>query len=132
MIDAVYGGRIEAMAEAGRRTARSLIDKGLYAQLHWPPDGRTNPALVRLIISLSKAIYNFTTWELARFEDGSFEIAISDAKTYPDTLMWRNVGFVEVATSQATGESWSVRCERSTRDRIQLQVTRVASRAAGA
>jgi hypothetical protein len=114
---------MEYMAEAGRRTARVLAEKGVYAQLERRHDGRADRGLVRLVTSLSKSIYNFTSWDVGRFEDGLFEIVISEAKDYPDTLMWRNVGFVEVATSQATGGSWTVSCERPTRDRVVLRVS---------
>ena len=125
MVQELHGGRIQDLAERGRDTARELAEKGIYAQLKRPPDGRSDPSLIRLIISLSGAIYNFTSWELGAFEDGAFEIVISDADAYPDTFMWRNVGFVEVATTLATGHPWSVTCTRPTRDRIVLRVTRV-------
>jgi hypothetical protein len=124
LIRTVGRGHMEYMVEGGRRTARALAEQGMYAQLERRSDGRADPTVVRLIVTLSKAIYNFTRWELGSFADGAFEIVISEAGDYPDTLMWRNVGFVEVATSQATGEPWSVGCERPTRDCIRLVVTR--------
>lgn len=127
MVQELHGGRVGELAEAGRHTARALAEKGIYAQLSRPPDGRADPFLVRLIISLSRAIYNFTSWDLGAFEDGAFEIVISDADEYPDTFMWRNVGFVEVATTQATGHPWTVTCTRPARDRIVLRVTRAPS-----
>jgi len=125
MTDALGGGKTEYMVECGRKTARELVKKGVYQQLK-SGNARVDPALVRLVISLSKGIYNFTRWELGAFDKDKqwFEIVISEAEDYPDTFMWRNVGFVGVSVSEHAGEPWTVHCSRPTRDRVVLRVTR--------
>jgi hypothetical protein len=125
MMNALGGGKTEYLVECGRKTARELVKKGVYQQLK-SANFRADPAFVRLVISLSKGIYNFTRWELAAFDENKqwFEIVISGAEDYPDTFMWRNVGFVEVSVSEHAGVPWTVRCSRPTRDRVVLRVTR--------
>lgn len=121
-VDEIHVGEIERLAEGGRHAARKLSDAGFYGQLERRADGSASAALIRLVVSLSRAIYNFTTWELGHFEDTDFEIVITDAAAYPDTFMWRNVGFIEAATSLATGKDWCVTCERTSPARIVFHV----------
>jgi hypothetical protein len=117
--------RQEEARHRGRHAARMLSDAGFYAQLERRADGSSSAALIRLVISLARAIYNFTTWELGHFEDTDFEIVITDAAAYHDTFMCRNVGFIEAATSLATGKDWCVTCERTSPARIVFHVKHV-------
>jgi len=126
MMATAGAGRPEFVIESGRQAAAALTEKGIYGQMQRKADGRYDESFVRTLITLSKSIYSFTTWELGHLDAaaGFFEIVISDAAEYPDTFMWRNVGFVETMTCHATGERWRVRADRPARDRIVLTVRR--------
>ncbi|HVP30973.1 MAG TPA: hypothetical protein VMW35_17600 [Myxococcota bacterium] len=128
-------GRPDCLIESGRQAAEAIAEKGIYSQFDRKAggDAEADPRVIQMMTTLSKAIYSFTTWSVGEvdFAKGRFEIWISDAAAYPDSFMWRNVGFLEVMTSRATGEAWKVTCERHSRERIRLVATRRAPPAPG-
>jgi hypothetical protein len=127
MMHRAGGGKPEYLVEQGRRAVSALEATGIYQQLACR--GGLTRGFVRLLLSLSSAMYNFTTWDLGALEpdQGWFELVISGAARYPDTFRWRNVGFIEAVTERATGRSWRVTSERKTPDRIHFLVREVSA-----
>jgi hypothetical protein len=121
------GGKAEYLVEQGRLAVAALAATGVYPQLG--REGPVDAASVRMLLSLSKAMYSFTSWELGAMEpdEGWFELVISDAAHYPDTFRWRNVGFIEAMTEHATGRRWRVTSRRERPDRIRFTVREVAA-----
>lgn len=124
MMNAAGGGDPEYLVELGRQAARDLTRQGVYKQLDRQAPENADPGFVCGLVTLAKALYSFTTWELAEFnaDEGWFVIRVTGAGEYPESLRWRNVGFLEAMTTQATRRACRVTSERGPRDCIQFRV----------
>ncbi|HTO09721.1 MAG TPA: hypothetical protein VMR86_21905 [Myxococcota bacterium] len=105
MMKRAGGGQTEYLVELGREGTAALARQGMYKQMDRQAGSEPDAAFVRTLLTLAKALYSFTSWELESFDAraGSFVIRISGAGDYPDSLRWRNCGFLETMTSQAIG-----------------------------
>jgi hypothetical protein len=124
MMERAGGGRSEYLVEMGRQAARALARQGIYKQLERKAGGETDERFVRQLLTLAKALYSFTQWELESFDgdEGWFVIRISQARDYPDSLRWRNCGFLEAMTAQAVGHPVALTSERRPADCIRFRI----------
>lgn len=134
--DVAGEGSNEYLREGGRRTARRLLESGLYAQLeylHRTELQRAEGAQARFeafgrdlrkLASLSRSILNFSTWTVKPEEDGErYRIEVSDAQDFPEVLCWRSDGFVnEMATQHGDVALWS--WKRPSRDLVVFRMVR--------
>jgi hypothetical protein len=118
------GGDTEYLVALGREAATTLARQGIYKQLGRQAGADVDASFVRTLVTLAKALYSFTSWELESFDAdaGTFVIRISGAGDYPDSLRWRNCGFLETMTSQAIGRPCALTSERKPWDCIRFQV----------
>ena len=86
MMQRAGGGNTEYLVELGREAAGVLARQGIYKQLgrHAPAD--PDERFVRTLLTLAKALYSFTQWDLEEFSSdlGWFVIRISGAADYPE------------------------------------------------
>jgi len=124
----VGAGRREYLVEGGRRAADALAESGLYAQLEVKGDDSRLREFSRILVTLSGAIYSFSSWHLVDSDagKGSFSIDVTDATALPDLVVARAEGFVERAITNAFGGDWEVTSQRPSPDHIILEGWRVA------
>jgi hypothetical protein len=130
-------GDNEYLRWLGRRSARRLLDSGLYQQLEYlrdmqllkASDSRTRSEAfgrdLRLLATISGSIYNFTKIEPMPDPDheGRYLIRVSEARDYPDVLAWRADGFMnEMATEHDDPNLWS--WERTAPDVVLFRMNR--------
>ena len=123
----VGGGHREYLVEGGRRTADALAASGLYAQLEVKGDNSRFRKFARILVTLSGAIYSFSSWRLDKSdaENGHFIIDVTDATALPDLVVARAEGFVERAIANAFGGEWQVKSQRPSSDHILLEGRRI-------
>jgi hypothetical protein len=119
--DVEGGGSNEYLRECGRRTARGLLEAGLYPQLEYLH--RTKLAGeserkarfeafghdLQILTSISSGILNFSRWTAKPDPERSdrYLIEVSDAKDFPEELAWRSDGFVnEMASQHGEPDLW--------------------------
>ena len=136
LLDVVGHGDTEYLRERGRKTAKRLLDAGVYAQLeylHRTEAGRASDpqqrfdALgrdLRLLNTLSASILNFSKWNA--FKEGEqrrYRIEVSEAAAMPEVLCWTTDGFVNGMAEQSrrTG-MW--RWERPRQDLVIFRMKR--------
>jgi hypothetical protein len=137
LCDVEGNGEAEYLREKGRRTARRLIEMGLYSQMEYlqrtqvvryddPVErfeafGRD----LRRLNTLSASILSFTKWNAVPDPEvpGRYRIEVSEAADMPESLAWRTDGFVnEMAAVHASRDLWAWRRERP--DLIVYRMTR--------
>jgi len=122
-------GNPEYLRERGRRTARRLLEAGLYAQFEYlqrteasrtQDPGERFVAFgrdLRLLNTLSASILNFTKWSSRQDPDHPrrYQIVLSEAAAMPEVLCWTTDGFVnQMAAQRGHGDLWRwERVERS-------------------
>lgn len=124
-------GDVDYLREQGRRTARRLIEGGLYAQLEYLDRTQvralTDPQArfeafgrdLRLLNSLSGSILNFSRWTHAvdTEHERRYRIDVLDSAEMPESLCWRSEGFMNgMAEAHGHVELW--RWDRSVRDHV--------------
>jgi len=116
----VGAGRREYLVEGGRRAADALAESGIYAQLEVKGDENRVRKFGRILVTLSGAIYSFSSWRFAEWnaEEGWFTIEVTDATALPDLVVARAEGFVECAIANACGGDWQVTSRRPSRDHV--------------
>jgi len=135
--DVEGGGRNEYLQKRGERTAKRLLDAGLYAQLDYlkaasfgrksDPSERT-AALGRDLArttTLSAAILNFGQWAAKPdpLNPKRWIMEVSGARDYPDALAWASCGFSnQLSRVKSQPDLWS--WERPEPDRIVFRMTR--------
>src|SRR5262245_34110825 len=124
MMNRAGDGRSEYLVELGRQAAAALASQGIYKQLERKAGDEADERFVRQLLTLARALYSFTTWELETFEpdEGWFVIKISDAARYPESLRWRNCGFLEAMTAHAVGRAVTLTSERQPADTIRFRI----------
>ena len=124
MMNTAGGRDPEYLVELGRQAAADLAKQGIYKQLDRQAPENAGDAFVRSLVTLAKALYSFTTWELDEYhaDEGWFSIRVTGAGEYPESLRFRNVGFLETMTTHATRRACRVTSERSPRDCIRFRV----------
>jgi len=131
LCDVEGGGSTNHLREKGRRTARRLIEMGVYAQMEYLQRTQTAQRVdaderfealgrdLRRLNTLSASILNFSSWHAEPDPDNPrrYRIIVSDAAAMPETLVWRIEGFMnEMAREQVGGDLWS--WSRASLDRI--------------
>lgn len=136
--DVEGGGKNEYHVKRGARSARRLLDGGLYGQLEYMQTasfGRKSDPNERhaafgrdlaRTTTLSSAILNFGRWEVK--PDPSHPrrwiMEIMGARDYPDALAWASAGFSnELARVHKRKDDFWV-WERPDRDRIVFRMAR--------
>lgn len=127
LCDVEADGDTEYLRGKGRRTARRLIEMGVYAQMEYlqrPQIADREGVMerfealgrdLRRLNTLSASILNFTKWEAMPDPDAAmrYRIEVSEAADMPETLVWRTDGFVnEMARQHSPDDLWSWRRER--------------------
>ena len=120
------GSREEACTRSGERDARRMIDAGLYPQLDSlkrmtrASDESTSEQrfqalgrMLRLAMSLSKGIYNFSDWKVLVDPDHPrrYRVEVTDAEHLPEVNVIGTVGFLNECSRSARSDNaieWSV------------------------
>jgi len=122
MMQRAGDGRTEYLVELGREASAALARQGIYKQMDRRAGSEDPERFVRTLLTLAKALYSFTSWDLEQYDaaTGKFVIRISGAGDYPESLRWRNCGFLEAMTSQATGRACTLTSVREPWDCIRF------------
>jgi hypothetical protein len=135
--DVEGGGSNEYLRERGRRTARRLLESGLYQQLEYLHRTELGKATeqrtrfeafgrdLRLLTTLSGSILNFSRWKSKPDpeETGRYVIEVSETRDFPEVLCWRSDGLInEMATQHGEPDLW--RWERVAGDLIVFRMVR--------
>jgi len=120
--DVEGGGRNEYLRQCGRRTARRLLEAGLYSQLEYLHRAEVGKASgdrarfeafgrdLRLLTTISASILSFSRWAMKVDPDHErkYVIEVSDASDFPEVLCWRSDGFInEMATHHGDADLWT-------------------------
>lgn len=115
-------GKNEYLVKRGERSARRLIDGGLYSQLEYlqaASFGRKSDAKERFAAfgrdlarttTLSASILNFGKWAAKPDPDhpNRWLMEITDARDYPDVLAWASLGFTnELGRTKRKDDLWT-------------------------
>jgi hypothetical protein len=112
--DASGGDRREQLIESGRRSARRVIELGIYSQLDDRTEETWENRVGRILVTLSGSFFNFGRWEWQGLQaDGGFSIAVHESSAMPDPLVLRTGGFVEHLAERAAGGSVRMALQRS-------------------
>ena len=135
--DVEGGGRNEYLQKRGERTAKRLLDAGLYSQLDFLQTasfGRQSNAQERhaalgrdlaRTTTLSAAILNFGRWAAKPDPTNPrrWVMEVTGARDFPDPLAWASCGFSnELSRVQNQPDLWT--WERPEPDRIVFRMTR--------
>jgi len=120
------GPREETCIRSGERDARRMIDAGLYKQLESlerMSDAASQSTaeesfqalgrLLRVTMSLSKAIYNFGNWSVVPDPEHPrrYRVEVTDAGPLPEVVVIGTVGFLNECSRAARSDQpirWSV------------------------
>ncbi|MFW5875198.1 MAG: hypothetical protein ACOCXM_00545 [Myxococcota bacterium] len=127
-------GDVEYLRERGRKSARRLLEAGLYQQMEYlrrtelsgDPDERLEAfgRDLRLLTTMSSSILNFSVWNSHRDPDHPrrYVIEVTEAEPYPDVLAWNTEGFINAMAQEHDGtDRW--RWQRPARDRLVFRMT---------
>jgi hypothetical protein len=135
--DVEGGGSNDYLKECGRRTARRLLEAGLYRQLEYlnrtELERATDPKTryeafgrdLRLLSTISGSILSFSRWTVEPDPKHAdrYGIEVSEAHDFPEVLCWRSEGFVnEMASQHGQPDLW--RWRRFASDRIVFEMVR--------
>lgn len=98
-------GSIEYLLERGRRAAERMREGGLYAQLSVDQE-RWGERIGAMMIPLGPAIYRDTVWSIELSGKGAamrFEITVEVQEDFPEVCRHQTQGFIEHASSYASG-----------------------------
>ena len=110
----VHGdGRNEYVIDRGRARGRKLMEAGVYQQMEYVGRLQATKAAtpeerfaaygrdLRLLVTLSRSILNFTTWSVRADPDVSARhlIEVSEAEAFPDILGYSTEGFIDAMAS---------------------------------
>ncbi len=133
LCDVDGGGRPEYHVARGRRAIERILASGIYHQLEkaqkvkaevGSPDREawTRP-VVRLMLTLAPALFNFTRWSYAA-EPGEtlrFALEIAEARAMPDAGRYTLQGVVEFAAARLLERPVHVTSRRPSPDLIVLE-----------
>ncbi len=115
-------GRNEYLVKRGERSARRLIDGGLYSQLEYlqaASFGRQSDPKERFAAfgrdlarttTLSASILNFSKWAAKPdpAQANRWLMEVSEARDYPETLAWATLGFTnELGRTKRKEDIWT-------------------------
>ena len=135
--DVEGGGSNEYLRQRGSRTARRLLESGLYQQLEYLQRTELGRAKeerarfeafgrdLRLLATLSASILNFSRWKSKPDpgEAGRYVIEVSEAREMPEVLCWGSDGLInEMATQHGEPDLW--RWERVADDVVVFRMVR--------
>ncbi|MBW2401510.1 MAG: hypothetical protein JRG80_20015 [Deltaproteobacteria bacterium] len=103
----------EWLIESGRRSARRVIDLGIYAQLEDLTEANWENRIGRILVTLSAGFFSCGRWQWQGMDANSFEIEVLDAHDYSLELVLRTQGFVEMLATRAAGHPVALSHERS-------------------
>lgn len=98
-------GSLEYLLERGRRAAERMREGGLYAQLSVDQE-RWGERVGAMMIPLGPAIYRDTVWSIELSGKGAemrFEITVEVQEDFPEVCRHQTQGFIEHASSYASG-----------------------------
>jgi hypothetical protein len=130
-------GRDQYVVDRGRARGRKLMEAGLYQQMEYvgrlqvssaqTPEDRLSAygRDLRLLVTLSRSILNFTTWNVQIDPDSGdrHRIDVGEAGAFPDILGLSTEGFIDAMASQR-GDTGLWRYERLGRDLVVFRMTR--------
>lgn len=130
--DAEGRGRDAYVVQRGYRTAERLLEAGLYRQLQLARDARVQEGevdmthAIRIMLSLSGALYDFGRWELVEGGDPDhLVIEVRDAAQLSDMNRLTAQGFIDcIARRISPGRRVRVTSRRPDADRVQLTIDR--------
>lgn len=113
-------GSIEYLLERGRRAAERMREGGLYAQLTVDQE-RWGERIGAMMIPLGPAIYRDTVWSIELSGRGAamrFEITVEVQEDFPEVCRHQTQGFIEHASSYASGRPVRMSSSRLSPTRI--------------
>lgn len=134
----VHGdGRNEYVIDRGRVRGRKLMEAGVYQQMEYVGRLQAAKAItpeerfaaygrdLRLLVTLSRSILNFTTWSVRADPDvdACHIIEVSDAEEFPDILGYSTEGFID-AMASIPGHSGLWKYARLSRSLAAFRMTR--------
>jgi len=83
------------MSAEGRRSAQKILSFETYQRFGEVARDRGVKS-GRSMLTMSRLMYNFTRWEMSNptGDPGCFEIRVSEASAFPDSLRYANHGFI--------------------------------------
>jgi hypothetical protein len=136
-LDADGGPPDEYFRKQGFARGRKLIEAGLYQQMEYAERsqvaGARDPQArfeaygrdLKLFVTLSAAILNFSRWSVARDpdHDDRYRIEVREAAAFPDFLGWGSEGLINaMASSHGLHDLW--RYERIAPDFVVFRMLR--------
>ena len=91
----------EYLAESGRRSARRVIELGIYSQLAEHKYESWENRVGRILVSLSGSFFDFGHWHWQGLQGDRFTIRATDVGAIPDELATRIGGFIEELACRA-------------------------------
>lgn len=134
----VHGdGRDQYVVDRGRERGRKLMEAGLYQQMEYVGRLQVGSAQtpgerlaaygrdLRLLVTLSRSILNFTTWNVQVDPDSGDRqrIDVGEAGPFPDILGLSTEGFIDAMASHR-GDKGLWKYERLGRDLVVFRMTR--------
>lgn len=113
-------GSLEYLLERGRRAAERMREGGLYAQLSVDQE-RWGERIGAMMIPLGPAIYRDTVWSIELSGTGAamrFEITVEVQEDFPEVCRHQTQGFIEHASSYASGRPVRMSSSRVSPTRI--------------
>jgi hypothetical protein len=137
MHDVEGGPRDEYFRKQGFERGLKLIEAGLYQQMEYVERSQVSGELdpkarfeaygrdLKLFVTLSAAILNFSRWSVVRDPDHAdrYRIEVRDAAAFPDFLGWGSEGLINaMASSHGLHDLW--RYERIAPDFVVFRMLR--------
>ena len=129
--DVEGGGRAAYVSARGSATADRLLESGLYQQLQLASgesSATDDPAAlrraIRLLLTLSGAMYDFGSWKLRPGDESSDElfIDVSDAEALTEMNRLTAEGFIRRIAERLQKSSPLVDSERKSRDLVVYRI----------
>lgn len=135
--DTLGDGDDAYLVKRGFNKGTKLIKAGLYQQMEYATRTQVQKALsaeerftaygrdLRLFVTLSGSILNFSTWSVAPDPDHAdrYAIVVDDAAEFPDALAWASEGLMEaMSASHDMAKVW--RHQRMSDDQIMFRMSR--------
>jgi len=102
--DALGGRAPDFYVAGGYASAERLVKLGVYPQLSDHTVDRWEARVLRSLVSLAPALFNFGRWRGADGEGAGWTVIVEDASAMPDEVAWRAQGFIEFMARRAAGE----------------------------
>jgi hypothetical protein len=130
----IEGGGAAYHIQRGRRAAERLLQSGIYRQLDraivqrdratLERQGRDKNALIAIMLTVGRTLYNFGAWELLRDQcsDTRLCFELRQMAALPENARLTIQGFVEWAARHIGSPHARVECRRLSADRIQFDI----------